>query len=191
MMQSVQMALFPLPVFLLPGGVTRLRIFEQKYLRMVKEAGDERHFALSLYKSATEFQTAPWASWVEIIDFGSAKDDILTIDVRSKGLLDVTEVWMESDGLRQARFDVRPHWLCSELVPRYQHISDELLRIFKQNPELAALYPEPQFEDAAWVAGRFLEILPFSPEHKEGFCEPETLPQALKFLDTILTGQED
>ncbi len=191
MMQSVQMALFPLPVFLLPGGVTRLRIFEQKYLRMVKEAGDDRHFALSLYKSATEYQTAPWASWVEIIDFGSAEDDILTIDVRSKGLLDVTEVWMEADGLRQARFDVRPHWSHCELAPRYQHISDELLRIFKQNPELAALYPEPRFDDAAWVAGRFLEILPFSPEHKEGFCEPGTLPQALKFLDTILTGQDD
>ncbi|MCG7534959.1 hypothetical protein [Pseudoalteromonas sp. OOF1S-7] len=185
------MALFPLPVFLLPGGVTRLRIFEQKYLRMVKEAGDDRHFALSLYKSSTEYQTAPWASWVEIIDFGSAEDDILTIDVRSKGLLDIEEVWMESDGLRQACLAARAHWPRSELTPRYQHISDELIRIFKQNSELAGLYPHPCFEDAAWVAGRFLEILPFSPEHKEGFCEPNTLPQALKFLDTILTGQED
>lgn len=191
MIQSVQMALFPLPVFLLPGGVTRLRIFEQKYLRMVKEAGDDRHFAIGLYKSATEYQTAPWASWVEIIDFGSAEDDILTIDVRSKGLLDIEKVWMESDGLRQAHFTERMHWTRTELLPRYQHISDELARIFNQNPELAALYPKPRFEDAAWVAGRFLEVLPFSPEHKEGFCESDTLPQALKFLDTILTGQDD
>ncbi len=34
-MATVNLPIFPLPVFLLPKGVTRLRIFEERYLKMV------------------------------------------------------------------------------------------------------------------------------------------------------------
>ena len=34
-------AIFPLPVFILPEGATKLRIFEQRYLDMVKEAAKD------------------------------------------------------------------------------------------------------------------------------------------------------
>ena len=32
---NIELPLFPLSIFLLPGGITRLRIFEPRYLKMV------------------------------------------------------------------------------------------------------------------------------------------------------------
>ncbi|MEH6452600.1 MAG: peptidase S16, partial [Psychromonas sp.] len=34
----MRIALFPLPIFILPGGKTRLTIFEPKYKRLVSES---------------------------------------------------------------------------------------------------------------------------------------------------------
>jgi len=41
---TVTLPIFPLPVFLLPGGVTKLRIFEPRYLKMVSTASSGQGF---------------------------------------------------------------------------------------------------------------------------------------------------
>ncbi len=63
----MQLGLFPLPLFLLPGGITKLRIFEPRYVRLVKESmANNQGFVLAM-KEGDEL--CPYGTHVDIIDF--------------------------------------------------------------------------------------------------------------------------
>ena len=61
----MQLGVFPLPIILFPNGITRLRIFEPRYVRLVKQAAAGDGFALSVYMPNTEFNSSKIAAWVE------------------------------------------------------------------------------------------------------------------------------
>ena len=105
----MQLPVFPLPVFLLPGGVTRLRIFEPRYKKLVSIATRDQGFALTVYKPDTEFEVSEWAAWVDIIDFYE-EDGMLHIDVKAKSLVSLSEVHFDEDNLRFAQCQPINHW---------------------------------------------------------------------------------
>ena len=75
-------AIFPLPVFILPEGATKLRIFEQRYLDMVKEAAkDYTGFVLCTYQHDTEFNLPNLGCLMQINDFNQDDSGQLLIDV--------------------------------------------------------------------------------------------------------------
>ena len=76
---SKQLALFPLSSFILPGGKMRLRVFEKRYIRLVKEAGlGKRSFAMALLNPfATQHhrdRILPLATEAVIDDFEQLSD---------------------------------------------------------------------------------------------------------------------
>lgn len=84
--------IFPLPVFLLPNGITRLRIFEPRYLKLVKIASTEQGFIILLQSEKPETTDITWGSWVEIINFDSGEDGVLEIDVKCKSLVKILSI---------------------------------------------------------------------------------------------------
>ena len=78
--------IFPLSIYLLPQGITRLRIFEQRYLNMVKNVHKTNGFVISYYQDSPnldiESKISAWGSWVEIVNFMQGDDGILVIDVK-------------------------------------------------------------------------------------------------------------
>jgi len=101
---------FPLPVFLLPGGMQRLRIFEQKYISMVANATNTDGFVMSLHKKDQPFSTSAWGVHVNIVDFSNGNDGILTIDVLAGDLLTLSNFSHDNKGLLFADAELLPHW---------------------------------------------------------------------------------
>ncbi len=186
----MQRALFPLPIFLLPGGITRLSIFEPRYIRMVKESAGDTGFALSLYQQDSHLNLRPWATLVKIIDFQSQANGLLAIDVKAESLVSITEPYTEKDSLNKATLSYQAHW------PTQQHnaisldLSQALKTVFKENTQYSSLYLKPNFTCASWVCQRWLELVPICSNEKEKFIDEQSFELACEFLSTLILGKK-
>lgn len=184
----MNLPVFPLPIFLLPNGVTRLRIFEPRYLKMVSIACQQNGFALCVYDHKAELNTPPWGAWVDIINF-SQEGELLHIDIKAKSLVSLENITMDEDQLRFADCFESPHWPTQHKQPHHAQLATKLQHVFEEYPDQGALYPEPNFDDINWVCARFLEILPLSFEKKQLFTKADSFTKADDFLKTIILGQ--
>ena len=138
---SKQLALFPLSSFILPDGKMRLRVFEKRYIRLVKESGlGKRSFAMALLNPFVSQQhrdrILPLATEVVIEDFEQLPDGLLGITV-----------------IRRCQ--------------RYTDLANSLLHLLAEYPQLQQLYPEPEIDNASWLAARWLELMPMQPGLKQ------------------------
>ncbi|MCG9711562.1 hypothetical protein L1D29_01845 [Shewanella insulae] len=193
------LAVFPLPLFVLPGGVQRLRIFEQRYLAMVSESlvsesmaaeSTGTGFVIARYDKAFDFNVPDWGTKVQIVDFHHGEDGLLVIDVRASHLVSLDRFDVRGDGLLMARCRHRDHWPSQYPSAKPGQLGLTLGAVFAEHGQLAQLYPEPEFNRLDWVCARFLEILPLSLNEKEKFILPDSFPQAKSFLDTFILGQD-
>ncbi len=188
----MKLPVFPLPTFLLPHGVSRLRIFEPRYIRMVSEATQNNiGFVLSTYQPHLPFQTSPWGSWVEIIDFSTLPDGLLAIDVKSKGLVKLQNIEQDEQLLRYGDIKTLEHWEQSSMNSQVQFLAQQLAKIFDDNKEYASLYKTHELSCPNWVCARLLEMLPLDYEQKSQFSEKNSFDQASEFLFTLFTGKSD
>lgn len=193
---TMNLALFPLPVILFPGGVTRLRIFEQRYLRMIKEAAGDKGFALTTFYPDKLHNVGDRASWVKIIDFQTLEDGMLGVDIQAQSVLAIDQVTVEEDGLIRGQTTQIPHWPPSPSLPQQQPqtqqiqaLAAKLKQVLEANPVLKAFYPQPCYDDANWVCLRWLEILPISTIDKSRFFAPDSFDMAVGLLrGMVLAG---
>ncbi len=187
----MKLALFPLPIFLLPGGFTRLRIFEQRCLYMVKEAAKtEQGFVLCPYLADTPNNVSKEGVHVKIVDFSQDDDGQLLIDVEALSRVAISNVEVDSQSLRYGDCDIidGPPWQCSEeaLSLVDETLVDKLQSVFIANPILDDLYRDKHFTQPLWVAYRWLEILPISMTQKLKIKQAQTFEQVAEFLHTVL-----
>lgn len=180
----MQIPIFPLPIFILPEGKSRLRIFEPRYLKMVKIALKENGFAILL--TSNDHTNNHIASWVDITDFDEDDDGILLIDVKCKNLVSVTNSFIDNTNLMWAKIETINHW------PEHQHndatlaYSKILKSFYQQSDGASSLYSGDYVEQANWVVARWLEILPIDNKYKESFMLASSFNDALLLLGEIL-----
>ncbi|CCQ10901.1 Uncharacterized protein, similar to the N-terminal domain of Lon protease [Pseudoalteromonas luteoviolacea B = ATCC 29581] len=184
-------ALFPLPVFLLPGGATRLRIFEPRYVRMVKEALKQNQgFVLCVYQQDRKDNVPTIGTYVKIVDFDQDTTGQLLIDVQAECLVEIGEVWVEQDKLRQGRVAeiTTPPWdgISEVCDSEWRQLSKALENVLLANPELSSLYSNKELSNPYWVACRWLEILPVSVKQKENVLQLRDFEQIKEFLHTLI-----
>ena len=191
----MKLPLFPLPIFLLPDGITRLRIFEQRYLKMVRDINKTNGFAI-YYNAADKHQQAPnWASWVDIIDFTLPDDGVLVIDVKCRSLVNLAATQLNAEQLLIANITPKPHWPEWQKITLEQvstdvvikQLSAQLQTFFARNSAYEQLYQQSFFQDPLWVCRRWLELLPVAFNDKQLFLAPDTFEQALQFICDILS----
>lgn len=182
----MKLPLFTLPIYLLPGGMTRLRIFEQRYLNMVKNSSKTNGFAIRYSKSNEMNNEANWASWVEIIDFNTSDDGILTIDVQCKSLVMIDSTALNHDELLIGEVSPKEYWSDVDAYPDAQQLREQLKLFFQKNNMFEHLYIQTYFDQSSWVCSRWLELIPVSFDNKEQFLKPDSFHQAVKFLNTII-----
>ncbi|TYK66211.1 LON peptidase substrate-binding domain-containing protein [Colwellia echini] len=115
--------IFPLPIFLLPEGITRLRIFEQRYLKMIKIASKGQGFVIWLNSQESSSPLIKWGSWVEIINFDLGDDGVLEVDVKCKSLVDIISLNKDEDNLHFGVVNEKLHWSQNKSV--VEEIEDE------------------------------------------------------------------
>ena len=184
-------AIFPLPVFLLPGGYTKLRIFEPRYLTMVSDAlKQEQGFVLCRFEEEAPLNTPSEGIYVEIVDFSQDKGGHLLIDVHAKYRVAISNPRIDKHDLRHA--DIReidqPVWQQRVDVELgiTNEMSDMLVDVFAQHPQIDELYQNKHFNDPIWVASRWLELLPMKDSEKHKVNSSANFEQVVRFLHTVL-----
>ena len=185
-MTMTNLPLFPLPVFLLPQGLTRLRIFEPRYLKMVSLAMKDQGFVIFMENKQGSENVSHTGSWVEIINFDQSDDGLLLIDVRCKSLVDIFSITQDGDNLHHADISVKEHWPEIALDSVTGKLSASLKKVFNDNTALNALYPLPCFTSGNWVVARWLELLPVELVEKDLFLTQYSFNEAKTFLKNII-----
>lgn len=181
-----QLALFPLSSFLLPRGKLKLRVFEPRYIRLVKEAmSDKRSFAMATLNPFVSQEhpdrILPLVCKVQIEDFETLPDGLLGITLRGVARYQIIKRWQETDKLHVAEVTPLADWAVSPVANELKPLAISFARLLQEYPQLAELYPDPELSDAAWLAGRWLELLPMQPNLKISMAatEPDVCLQQL------------
>jgi Lon protease-like protein len=188
-MPTINLPIFPLSIFLLPDGVTRLRIFEARYLKMVSMAMKNNGFVVLPIANEEQVEDKLTGSWVEIINFDQSDDGLLLIDVRCKELVEVKDMSQDKDNLHHANVSPKSHWPEVSVDESTNKFSRSLNKLFIENTELSALYKDKHLEQASWVVARWLELLPVNIDEKRLFVESGSFDAAKEFLQGIILAE--
>ena len=195
--ETDEIPLFPLNVVLFPGGPLPLRIFEPRYVDMVKRCmRDGAPFGVVAIDdggaeagetAAKTFATIGTSA--RIVDFDLLDDGLLGITCRGERRFRVLGHRRESDGLNVGRIawldPAPPGTELATLPEEHAHLRDLLQRVW---PEIVEAYAgiEPRFEDAGWVGARLAEILPLQNADKQFLLELSDPLQRLARLSPLL-----
>lgn len=183
-----ELMLFPLSSTVLPDGKMKLRIFEPRYQRMVKWCCEHNlTFGMCLVDSSQGKSTLSLlGTEVQIIDFDALPDGLLGITVLGLRRFTIDDIRVEHDGLRFATVTHLERWPSSPLLLPQRFIGEQLQQVHHQFPQLGELYSERHYQDANWVARRWLEILPLSVKQFDHLAGKEDCQSAMNFLSEVV-----
>ena len=183
--------LFPLSAHLLPEGRMALRIFEPRYVRMVKQAcAENKGFVMCMLNANGDKDKNQHihkiGTYAQVVDFDMLDDGLLGIKVAGSHLVEVNSIEVEKDGLRTGNCKALPPWQC-DLAPQQIAPMDERLKeIFGNYEDLAALYETPKFDCPNSVLNRWLELLPVDGSQKQHFLEQRECTSLLNYLSALI-----
>lgn len=188
-MPTINLPIFPLSIYLLPQGVTKLRIFEVRYLKMVALAMKNNGFVILPTGQQGKLNRAT-GSWVDIINFDQSDDGMLLIDVRCTCLVEVHGMSQDQDQLHHGDITNKAHWADILIDKTTNKLATSLSKLFNENTELSRLYPNKQLQHSNWVVARWLELLPIEMDEKFLFIDADTYDQAEQFIESIIFPEQ-
>jgi uncharacterized protein len=185
-LQATEIPLFPLGTVLFPGGPLPLRIFEARYVDLVRRClRDGSGFGSVLIREGVEAGgpalTFDVGTYARIVDFSQEPDGLLGIRAAGERRFRILERRRERDGLNVATVEWLPEDPSQPLPAEFAELGPALDAILAQVGEPFASL-ERHLDDAAWVAGRLAEILPVPPGHKQHCLELDDPVERLRFL---------
>lgn len=183
---SEEIPLFPLNTVLFPGGPLPLRIFEARYLDLVRRClREDSGFGVVLIREGVEAggptQTFDVGTYARIVDFSQQPDGLLGIRALGQARFRILERRRANDGLNLADVEWLPPDLPQPLSEEFADLGPALDSVLTQLGE-PYLDIERRPGDAAWVAGRLAEILPLPTVHKQHCLELEDPVERLRYL---------
>jgi Lon protease-like protein len=171
-----EIPLFPLNAVLFPGGALGLRIFEARYLDMVRECAREScPFGVCLIMEGQEAGEpalpAAVGTLARIVDFDMLPEGLLGISVIGGARFRVQKSRIRGNGLVIG--EVR-EWPEEPTVPVPIEFS-LLPAILERLAEQAGLSwrngPRERYDDASWVGFRLAELLPLGDTERQRLLE--------------------
>jgi len=183
--------IFPLGTVLFPGGTLPLRIFEQRYIEMTKAClRDERPFGVCLIREGSEVGDPavpetigclakierwdmPQLGLFQLIARGGERFRLIDTQVAKNGLMTASVERIAED---ETDCVMVPDSACREVL---KLIID---RVGEKH------FPMPiSLDDAAWVAFRLAEVLPFDARVKQELLElPSTRERLLRLRKLLV-----
>lgn len=195
--------LFPLHTVLFPGGYLPLRIFETRYIDMVRAClRESRAFGVVLIKQGEEVcatesaavATAfyPVGTTAQIVDTDLAPDGMLHIDTQGIQRFRVVRSWVARDGLVQAEVQLIPDAVVTEPAAGVDRLRDFLRRIMadEASDSLGAPVIDQSWDDPAWVVYRLMERLPIKFEDRQRVLGAERLDFTVRHLSLMIAAFE-
>ncbi|WP_036139574.1 LON peptidase substrate-binding domain-containing protein [Luteibacter sp. 9135] len=188
---AMDLPLFPLSNVLFPGGQLQLRIFEPRYVDLVREcARTGRAFGVCLILDGREAGQpavpAAVGTLATITDFHSREDGLLGIVAEGGQRFRVTRTRVRADG--QMRGDLAP-WADEPLLPlpaEFGLLGTILERLAEQMQPPWRHEIGTRGDDASWVGFRLSELLPLDANECQHMLELDDPLQRLAELRDIL-----
>ena len=185
--------LFPLNTLVFPGGRLPLRIFEQRYLDMVKQAiADNSPFGICAIRAGSEVgaPATPYEIGTRVIvtDWDMPQTGILHIDTQAQERFVIRSTHSEPNGLLIGTVEPVSVEVIAPIPDDLQLAAEILRHIVKEYGD--AHFPAPHhFDDAVWVGYRLSEVLPLKLSIKQNLLEMNDSVERLRILSEILKKQ--
>jgi Lon protease-like protein len=191
---AASIALFPLNIVLFPDGPLPLRIFETRYVDMVRRCmRGEQQFGVALIREGQEVgpaETFEIGTTAKIVDFHQLSDGFLGLSCVGQQRFRIQSRKVQADGLNLAEVDI---FFAEPKIALPQHHARlaELLKTVL--PQLGEAYAgiEMRLGDAAWVGYRLAEILPIAAAEKQFCLELEDPIERLDALSPLALRESD
>lgn len=189
MIPAVRIALFPLRTVLFPQGLLPLRIFETRYLDMIRRVMRENAgFGVVLIRTGGEVGTigevASVGTWARVADFDQLPDGLLKIVARGERRFRILARDIQPDGLHVG--DVQ--WLEDPPEPLSVEEFPELgATLSRALADLGNEYPvgRHRMDDALWVAGHLGQLLPVPAEVRQKILETDGAHRRLALIEQL------
>lgn len=185
----MQIPLFPLSSIVMPEGFLPLRLFERRYIDMVRNCfKTETGFGVCLLRHGNEAGTPaepyPMGTLVSIVDFDQGPDGLLHIVARGEREFRILTHAVADDGLQTGHIEFLPDRPAVPMQPAFEKLASKLGLIL-QYVEPGFSYPEMRLDDADWICHRMLELLPLTAEARYELLQMEDNQQRLEALATL------
>lgn len=191
--QGARIPLFPLPLVLFPGAWLPLRIFETRYLNMVRDcSGSGMGFGIVHMEPAATGQPARHAvigTEAHIEDFSTLDDGLLGIQCRGGSRFRIQRTFAREDGLLMGEVD----WLAEEVrqpVAAEFGALQTLLQQVMQQKNLP-IDPETDPNEAFSLSMALAAILPMESGQAQVALEMCNPNQRLGYLMALLQSKDD
>ncbi len=176
MTQTERLPLFPLKSVLFPGGPLPLRIFEPRYVQMVRDcSADNREFGVCLIvdgeESGVPATTAQLGTRARITDFYTMEDGLLGITATGGNRFHIESVNVQHDGLLIGDVTDLEEELDQPVADEHLLLAQVAERLMEQVEEMYTDVNKTLFDSASWVSNRLSELLPFELMEKQTLLE--------------------
>lgn len=188
--------LFPLATVLFPGGYLPLRIFERRYLDMVREcSAADSCFGVCL-QAEREDETRPAThhrvgTTALISDFTTLDDGLLGIVAHGQERFIVQHTRMRDDGLLMADVNTLEETAGPAVPEQYSVLSLVAQRIMEQVSAHYPSYHPADLQDATWLGYRLSELLPLENRERQSLLQLTDPMERLQVLLETLPRFQD
>lgn len=183
--------LFPLPAVLFPGGYLPLRIFEQRYIDMVRDCSiRDTCFGVCLVNNSEDANRPAThlriGTTAEICDFSTLEDGLLGIVAQGRQRFIIQRTRMRENGLLMAEVNLLAESEAVNVPEEYSVLSLIAQRFMEQ---VGGNYPSFQpadLQDADWVGFRLSELLSLENNEKQTLLQITDPLERLQVLLEIL-----
>jgi uncharacterized protein len=168
--------LFPLSCVLFPGGPLALRIFEQRYLDLVRDCtrrGSGFGVCLILQGREAGDPALPAAvgTVAQITDFYTLPDGLLGIAAEGGARFQVTSTRVRDNGLVHGEVRFWPDEPVVPVPPEHSLLATILERLIEKSGGPFAKAERACYDNASWVGFRLAEALPLAPPERQALLQ--------------------
>jgi len=188
----MEIPLFPLHSILFPGGALPLRIFESRYIDLVRRClREDSGFGVCMIRQGkevggvAEVEVYEVGTYARIQYFEQLESGLLGITVRGEQRFRLKQTRVEANQLLMGEVEFLPPEPRQALAEEYRPLATMLGEIIQQlGPPYSVLPCE--YDDASWVGQRLTELLPIDSELKQFFLQLEDPVQRLDRIVALL-----
>jgi Lon protease-like protein len=167
--ESADIPLFPLNTVLFPGGPLSLRVFERRYLDMVRDCSrNGSGFGVCLILQGREAGEpavpAAVGTFARIVDFYILSDGLLGIRASGGERFHVDRSRVRDNGLAHGQVQFWPDEPKIAVPPEHALLATILERLLDK---LDSKYERDNLDDASWVGFRLAETLPLENRERQ------------------------
>ena len=187
-----ELPIFPLNAVLFPSGLLPLRIFEHRYMDMIKAClKNDQPFGVSLIKDGSETGAAiteEVGCLANIIDWDMQELGILNVKALGVERFVIADTWVLANGLMMAKVNrisaEPPVALAGKNQACARVLQQIVARLGAEN-----FHSPLEYDDAVWVSYRLVEVLPLKLLAKQQMLEMNDPSMRIEILHNFLIQQ--